>query len=311
MDELYETLRHRLHVEPDRKGECWIACPECGREDEKCSFSPKGWHCFVCGGGGSLKGLAELLNVRRDEPYRAPKRPPPPPEPPRSFRWQDHAAEALESFTAHPNKVQFWQTYRPLTTRTIDRWQLGVGRLPSCRCSHRRLVYPAFDNGEIVAFRGRSFECGNRCAKWLQSAGSQVVLWGAELLTRGQFVIVCESPVDAMLAMQMHPEVVAVASTGGAGTWKEAWTKRLQDADPQHVVVWFDNDLAGCPTWETFLQLEKEWKAKHPKARKLPRANGPWVANLLLKAKLPAALYKWPKGTPAKMDLSAAYMEAT
>jgi len=306
MNDLYNTLRHRLRVEPDRKGECWIACPECGREDEKCSFSPKGWHCFVCGAGGALKGLAEQLNIRRVETsYRKPQSKPPPRR--RPFGWQENSYHVLRQFIGNPNRVELWNNYRPFTTRTIERWKLGVGMLPNCRCQHRRLVYPAFLGDKIVAFRGRAFECG--CDKWLQSAGSQIVLWGDELLTEGQTVIVCESPIDAMLAMQETPGIVAVASTGGAGNWREEWTKRLRDARPYHVVVWFDNDLAGTPTPETLRELGREWMEKHPKAKKLPRQNGPWVANLLLKERIPTALYHWPGGTPPKMDLSAKFME--
>ena len=304
MNDLYQELAHRCGAEPDRKGECWIACPECGREDEKCSFSERGWHCFVCGGGGSLKELSDLLGIRRTEPYREVKRKP---KPERAFQWQADAARVLDGFTMHPHREAFWQKYRPFTPETIERWRLGVGVLPVCRCTHTRLVYPAYSGVKVVAFRGRASEC--ECTKWLQSAGSQIVLWGEELLTEGQVVIVCESPVDAMYAMQEHPEVVAIASTGGAGTWREEWTARLASAHPDHVVVWFDNDLAGAPTPETFRALGKEWKEKHPQARRLPRQNGPWVANLLLRARLPAELYRWPVGTPPKMDLSAAYME--
>ena len=308
--ELFETIAHALHVEEDTKGECWITCPECGREDEKCSFSEKGWHCFVCGGGGGLKNLAELLNVQKFEPYHPPRRKKEA-KPPRSFLWQERANHVLGEFVSYPDRLSLWQTYRPFTERTIQRWSLGVGILPSCRCKHQRLIYPAYDGEKIVAFRGRRIacECDEKKYKWLQAAGSTVALWGFELLFEHQTVIVCESPVDAMLAMQEHSGVVAVASTGGAGTWRDEWTGWLFRSHPYHVVVWYDNDLAGAPTPETFRQLAAEWRQKHPEAKKLPRANGPWVTNKLLKAGLPAALYHWPTGTPPKTDLSSVYME--
>lgn len=306
MNDLYRTLSQRCGAEPDRKGECWIPCPECGREDEKCSFSERGWHCFVCGAGGALQELAKLLDVQKFEPFRMPPKRKPTPRK-RTYLWQENTNALLLSLLSHPKRIEFWQAYRPFTTRTIDFWRLGVGTLPACRCKHRRLIYPAFKDRKIIAFRGRAVEC--ECAKWLQSAGSQVVLWGESLLTEGQVVIVCESPVDAMLAMQQTPDVVAIASTGGAGMWRPSWTERLKTAEPEHVVVWFDNDLAGTPTSEALRELGRRWMQEHPKARKLPRAHGPWLANLLLKAHLPTALYHWPQGTPHKMDLSMAYME--
>jgi len=158
-----------------------------------------------------------------------------------------------------------------------------------------------------VAFRGRAFECD--CEKWLCSAGSKVVLWGIENVGEGDTVIVAESPIDAALAMQETPEIVAVASTGGAGTWRGVWSLRLARLRPARVIVWYDNDLAGTPSPTIRKELAQEWRKKNPKAKRLPRANGPWVANSLLKVRVPAMLYQWPAEAPAKADLSTVLMK--
>lgn len=303
LNELFDRLAHALGVEPDRKGECWIACPFCGKEEDHFSFSERGFHCFVCGESGSLKVLQEKLGTRTDEPYRYVK---PKPKPARSYRWQENAGQLLAHFETHPRLVELWQRYRPFTAETIRRWHLGVGVLAACRCKHRRLIYPAFADGQIVAFRGRTVECA--CDKWLQSAGSQVVLWGFELLEPGAKVIVAESPVDAMLAMQEEPSIVAVASTAGAGTWRAEWTEIVRDSRPSQVVVWYDNDLAGSPSPSVRSVLAEAWHKAHPQIERLPRANGPWVANQLLKAGIPALLYRWPVSAPPKADLGSALM---
>lgn len=312
--ETFSLLCHKLQVEPDRKGECWIACPFCGKDSDNgrkpshFSFSQRGYKCFVCGASGGLLALKRHLNIGDFVPYRV-ERKQKPQEKHRPFPWQKDAKRILGEFEAHPYKIDLWQEYRFFSFETIRRWHMGAGVLPSCRCHHIRLIYPAFNaNGQIVAFRGRSIECD--CAKWLQSAGSRVTLWGGSLVQYGkdQVVIVCESPVDAMLAMQEEPGIVAVSSTGGAGTWRDSWTKHLKRQEPARVIVWYDNDLAGTPNQETREALAKEWREKHPEIKKLPRQNGPWLYNKLARAGLPVVLYQWPEGTPAKQDLSVELM---
>ena len=305
------ALDEQLGVEPKgEKEERWIDCPNCGTEAEKehCSYGPRGWHCFVCGEGGGLKDLSDRLGAQpASEPYRKAARREKKAKH-RPFFWQQHAEEVLTALTGHPKVEQHWALYRPFNIETIRAWNLGVGTLPSCRCKHRRLIYPSYDAaGRVIAFRGRAFECD--CTKWLQSAGSRVTLWGGLLIKENTTVIVCESPIDAMLAMQETPGIVAVASTGGAGTWRESWTKWIRDQRPKQVVVWYDNDLPGTPNEVLRYKLAQEWRDKHPQAKKLPVSNGPRVANALRKAGVNAVLYKWPDGAPEKADLSWALME--
>jgi len=306
------ALDDQLGVEPDEQGERWIDCPNCGTEAEKehCSYSPRGWYCFVCTAKGGLKDLSDRLGTQpASEPYRKPARRKEKAKHRPRF-WQQHAEEVLNALTGHPETVALWNGYRPFTLDTIRVWNLGVGTLPSCRCKHNRLIYPSYDaTGRVVAFRGRAFECD--CAKWLQSAGSRVTLWGGSLIPYEQqaIVIVCESPVDAMLAMQETPGIVAVASTGGAGTWRDSWTKWIASQKPARVIIWYDNDLPGTPNEHLMVELAKEWRRKHPKAKKLPVPNGPRVANALRREGVNAVLYKWTVSAPEKADLSWALME--
>jgi hypothetical protein len=304
--DFYSILCEKLGEPHNQKGEVWLDCPECGIDGkDHCSFGVKGWHCFVCGEGGSLAGLARNLSVTLQQPFRMERKE----RKKRARRWQEWQYEPerfLQGFE-RDNPVTHWQAYppegRPFTLQTVKRWRLGYGVLPSCACHHKRLVYPAIRmDGRIVAFRGRALGCD--CEKWIQSAGSRVILWNAEDVIKCRTVIVCESPVDGMLAKQYMPDVGVVASTGGAGTWRDAWTELFTKHAHDLVIVWFDNDLSGQAAGETKRLLAAEWMKKHPKAKNLPRANGPHVANKLAKAGVPVYLHEWMRRDLPKMDLS-------
>src|SRR5262249_32620302 len=109
-----------------------------------------------------------------------------------------------------------------------------------------------------------------------------------------------ENMIDCLLAMQRYPQVVAVASTAGAATWRDEWTELIKSVRPRRSIVWYDNDLAGTPNKETHRRLiaERLQQGKPP-----IEPNGPQVANSLLGAGIATLLYEWPRGTPAKADL--------
>lgn len=231
-----------------------------------------------------------------------------PKSPPKPRPWQGNAAAIVDRYSRHPRRVELWQNYRPFTLDALNRFYLGVGVLPSCRCKHERLVYPVWDSGRIVGLRGRAITCD--CAKWLQSAGSTARLWTSHTPTNEKTGIVCESPVDGMFAWQETPGIVTVASTCGAGTWKDEWTKYLKTVFVSVVrwVVWLDNDLPGQAMGATRQKLLIQWKKEHPNAKTTPKANGPRICNNLLREGLRAILYRWPATSPPKMDLSAQLM---
>lgn len=300
--ELFAGLAATLHAEPDRRGHIHIACPECGKEVKRgtthCSFNERGLHCFVCGYSTSLWKLAETLQATPQAPARIRQIPQ---EPQRPRAWQSNPQLVLERLLAHPERLQLWQAYKPLTIDSISRWQLGVGILPSSQCQHKRLIYPVYLDGQIVGFRGRAIACD--CPKWLTAGGSQTVLWGLEVVKPGSTVIVCENIVDAALSMQVEPSIVAVASTAGAGTWRPEWTTRLAQLRPELVLIWLDHDLAGNDSRWHHAEMVAEWHAKNPKAKHPPAANGPRIANELLAAGIRTSLYEWPKGTPFRADI--------
>jgi hypothetical protein len=64
-------------------------------------------------------------------------------------------------------------------------------------------------------------------------------------LEAGRTVVIAEAPFSAMLAMQAEAEIVSVAPSMGAGTWRPEWTRRIAESDPAWVLVWYDHDNAG------------------------------------------------------------------
>lgn len=301
MDEntaLYKSLCHKLNTQPDRRGWARCTCPECGEERQrKAAFNTGGFNCFVCGAKMPLHKLAESIGVNGKNADRLPPIKKRQPKPRYWFREPDLW---LQKTLEHPQRLELWQSYRPFTIDTISRWKLGVGVVPSTPCSHARLTYPYDDNGRVT-LRGRLLDCDcdERAMKWLTAGGGKAALWGVELLAPRAAVVLCESPVDAMLLMQNDPELVAIAPTAGASTWRKEWTQAIVDTSPSLVVVAYDNDLQGQAMGQTRATLAREWLEKRPR---LPVANGPKVANYLLRAGLTVRLYDW-KDAPPKADV--------
>jgi hypothetical protein len=121
-------------------------------------------------------------------------------------------------------------------------------------------------------------------------------------------VFVLEAPPDAMLMMQQAPNVIAVANTAGAHTWRDEWTQLLVDAKPELVIVGYDNDLAGMASGEVREALLAEWRENHPKAARPPQAGGWMLLNRLRNAGIPAEPWDW-SGRPPGADMGDILME--
>lgn len=306
--DLLDTLVQRLGAELRHDRRYHSDCPFCGKEAKRgqkhFSFVADGYKCWVCDAKGALAGLAAQLELRAPLTIRT--RPASAPVEPR--HWQVDS-RVLTRFTGAHDVLPAWQAYKPLTLETIARARLGVGVLPASRCQARRLILPVFDGERLVALHGRAFLPGDTDAKWLTAGGSRKdVLYGAQGLRPGATVIICENFVDSLFAQQTEPGIVAVA--GGGVSWQEAWTQQLAASRPRHVLVWLDNDLAGCPNPETYQLLRAQWQRERPGTTP-PEPKGPQIANALLSTGVRASVYRWPNGTPPKADLGSVLMERT
>lgn len=323
---LFDQLCDQLHVQPDRKGECWVDCPQCGKGGKHFSFNERAGHCFACDYSGSLRQIAELLGTA-DRPAPRAARPAPPPRP--DF-WQKEPARWLDRYCAALDRLARWQAYKPLTLDSIARYRLGVGKLPMWseerrvwyEWPHRRLIVPLWGNGQIVGFYGRACSADDHGPKWLGASGtdkSHLFLVGE--ISRNYALVVVENYIDAILASQANPGAT-YAAVGGA-TWRDEWTKQIAAARPARVLVWLDHDLAGNGSRYHHAELLAAWRAGIAERRAAnpalaqrpwpqpPEPRGPKIANALLDLGVRASVYEWPRGTPLKADIGYLLMEHT
>lgn len=313
----YERACDEFHVRPDSKGECWITCPRCGKGTEHghghCSFSEHGWHCFVCGAGGSLAGLlGEDWHVR---PVLKPKTE-------RVRKALENAHMLAYQYAMHPHALEAWTQYKAVDYQMLRERRLGVGVFPqfTSKCPHERLMVPLASDGNVVGFRGRQIGCD--CGKWLSPGGSRMVLYnGARILApgdrgragelllgdtvgkqcaRGDLLVICENPIDALLWERKTGK--PTVATLGVSIWKDEWTRALTENPPSLIVVQFDNDLPGNGGGKHYQRLADEWRAKHQ--HEPPEPAGVRLANRLTKAGLRVMLYDW-GDAPEKADIGS------
>lgn len=295
----------------DQKEEAHLACPACGHvsspKSPHCSFSPRGWKCFVCGSGGSLLDLAKRVGLE-DGRYIPPILVEQPVRKLDTPRWMatDVANRLLWGWEHHPDRFDFWQTYKPLTEAIIRRKRLGVGKLPQSQCQHDRLIVPIFDvDGQLVGIRGRALAC--RCPKWLVAKGTtpaRMPLYNADALTPGCVVWVVENPIDALMVNLSSP-FIGVASYS-TSYWEARWTATLLAVQPEFVIIAYDNDLVGNGGALRRNQMITAWQTSHP--GKVPPSRGVKLVNHLLAAGLPAALFDW-RDMVTKADIGSLLMQ--
>lgn len=296
----YAELCAGLQVAPDRKGEVWLKCPSCGKDNRHFSFGPRGAKCFHCGYQPSLYALFQALLGGR--PILAAPRPEVPPVKPRA--WQRQALALALDFAQTPGAAAAWKRYKPLDDTAIRVGMLGLGVWPGGlwdskhhQCAHRRLIVPLFSGSDVVGFRCRAFECG--CTKWLSPAGTRLVLYGAESIQPGRPLTILENPADRWL-VDSHWGEPAVA-TLGVTVWKDSYTAQLRRAAPSQVCVAYDNDASGNATDPAILA---EWAENHPNVAP------PLAGFKLVKALRAAGFDAWPfdwAGYPAGADIGSLF----
>lgn len=279
-ERLYNAIAAHTRGTPDRKGEIWLACPNCGRPQKSRHFSvhaERGAHCHACGYSPSLRQLAEALGVDTGREYQPPAQPerPAAPKP-----WLARANVIAESLAQSPNTLRAWADYKPLPADVISSRRLGYGLFPgglwsqkTGRCEHPRLIVPIYRAGVVTGFRCRAVKCA--CDKWLSPGGSKLWLYDIERAHAGATIWIVENPIDALM-LQLRG--YQAAATFGASIWNDAYTAAVVAAAPAQVIVAGDNDEAG-------------------------RGMNDRITKALRLAHLPAAAYPWPEGTPEHYDI--------
>lgn len=330
--DLYAEIYHHFNVQPDRRGWVHTTCPYCGAEPSRgnvyFSFNRNGYNCYKCGarsnaeaGAGGLKPLAQKLGLWDDLPNReAQHRRPPVAAPPAPVEraqpgWKKNPQRFIDGYLSHPQRFQLWQKYKPVSDETIVKYDLGVGQLPDQKAT--RLIVPLYWQGECVGLKGRSLHTVTDpgVPKWIAATGSNVTtLWGFDkVAARTDILLICENYVDAALVSQ--EDQLPVVATGGARDLTSEEVAALKKLAPRHIVVAYDNDLAGQAQGAFRAKLEQEWlqeqRSKGNNVTTPPQSRAfPLVAKLR-SAGMEASLFPWPDSAPAKADFFwALYQQA-
>lgn len=309
MTDLFDAIHAHLQGTKTRRGWYDADCPNCGKEAARgqthFGYSATGGKCFVCGYSAGLPRLAELLRLDTPGDYVAPVRIEQPVK--EIARWRLNPWKLLAGYREHPERLDRWAAYKPLTPDSIETHDLGFGRLPFQRADGEWymsrgewLTVPVHEDGALVGIRGRNITDSG--PKWISAAGSNYALYNVENVQPGQPCFVCENPADALWLEQAHSDWSAVA-THGATTWRREWAERLAAQRPGLVVVALDKDLPGNGGGNLRDELIAEWIATHPRNSKIPIANGPKIANDCIRAGLRTILFQWPDSAPAKSGL--------
>lgn len=315
-------------------------CPRCFTAPKKghvhFSISERGGFCFVCEFRALLPRLGRMLLGEAAElaPYS-----PPPPRPPKARpAWLRRGADLVARYVAHGGAARAWADYKPLPEGIRLGYRLGYGVLPSSRCKMARLIVPLLSSGAVVGLRGRGVRglpCANysggeclsmfaenfHCAKWLQAAGSSLVLYnGARLLPPGsrgkaaelqlgdtvgdrvaenEVLFIVENPVDSLL-VEAVSGAVAVA-TLSVTMWRDAWTLAVTAARCLRVYVAYDNDVPGNGN------TPAAWAAWRESGHRDIIPNGQRLVKRLRAAGVPALLWSW-EGYPVKADIGGALL---
>lgn len=137
---------------------------------------------------------------------------------------------------ATPSLLEWLQERRGITRATVERWQIGH--------DGQRYFIPIRDEvGRVVNVR--RYKPGaahaDKVISWRAGFGSARV-WPFDTIfnAAGTPIHLVEGEMDCLLALQNG--LRAMTTTGGAGTWRDAWTPLFRGKD---VVICYDVDDAG------------------------------------------------------------------
>lgn len=250
MTDLLKSLANTLHAEyrqtPASHQGYHCQCPYCGKPAKRGQkhffFSERGFKCWICSEHGGLKKLAEKIGIDTGD-YVAPDYH----QEPIKLESSVFPYSLIDRYERHPKRFQLWQAYKPLSEELIIQYRLGVGRLPKedgTFYSDERLIVPLIRDGKLVMLRGRSMPQSKHPAKWL-TRGTPARLINGDLISSNSVVVIMENWIDALLAMMLLPDVTPVATSGGASTWLDSWSKYIAKIKPKGIIMAMDNDKAG------------------------------------------------------------------
>lgn len=327
MQSYLDRLAEYYGVEPDSRQWIHVPCPQCnaapatGYGDTHFSFSSKGGHCFVCHYTCSLKELVDLTDAPEVEEgtHRVRKIT-------NTKGWLDFSANKkllyhlISDWNTRSGGYNMWSAYKKgIPPSVYDFYKMGIGELPdkASRCNHTRLIIPLIGGGDIFGLRARHISCD--CPKWLGISGNKKFLFnGGSLvnsteeerkgslgkslfkITNEDTLYIVENPIDSILLYEKFGK--KSVATLGITMWEDKWYDIIAEASPKKVIVLFDNDLMGAPNPETYKQQcivrsQKTGVFLEPTPLAFTRVKE------LKDRGVAASVYRWPDGSPHKMDV--------
>lgn len=220
-------------------------CPSCGSEGDLIadyklhhdggSFVWK----YVCNHCGSGRQLLEAIGSARGEDWRQLIEGPPPwlGEPRHTAPRRHGRTPALPSranvhgwaraLRSAKQPLQYMTRTRGITATVLKAAKVGW--------DGRRLTFPMFDKGELVAFKTRLPRVGAQMIAW-PGQGRSWPLY-PEPGDADEWILLVAGELDALRGRTAG--LPAVSVTLGAGTWRPHWTEALQG---RRIIVCFDNN---------------------------------------------------------------------
>lgn len=156
-----------------------------------------------------------------------------------------HIADTVvRDYESNDARYDTWMQYRGLTPETVDRFRLGVGKLPGDKYSQypTRMILPVFDNeGVCRVLRARSIVDDG--PKWLTYGSS--ILYAPKGIPFNAIMMIVENNATACLVAQCAPHLTLLSPTCGAQSWNKNWPIWIAAKKPKLVIVAGDNDTAG------------------------------------------------------------------
>ncbi len=255
----YEQLLGRELPEPSGSNpnvstNCF--CGQHAHDDagNSCSINVEngGWYCHTTGNKGYLPQAVMIVQGIdfaaakkylkeqgvKDEPMAAPREVKE--MPPIDARMRDAYVRALNN---EREKREYAQKRLGWNPDTMKRFNLGWSK------ETNRYTIPIEDaDGAIRNFRMYDPDSKgiNKMISWKQGYGSPARLFPMSAL-KAQTLVICEGEKDCILMNQvLHTfgpdDWAAITGTGGAGTWRDAWSECFEGKD---VVIIYDRDDAG------------------------------------------------------------------
>lgn len=181
-----------------------------------------------------------------------------------------------------------WEPYKDKRGKTRQGWPRFIDHGPAVMMPyHDSNGKPAGLRFRRIALPGWWKDRKDPPPKYVSMKSAPPLLYGAELLPMlapSGVVHVAEGETDTE-SLREHG-VLAAVGTPGATIWRSSWTQAVVDAQPRHVVIWFDGDTAGGKNGVKLRDTLSKARSLAVRRARWPGMNGKDVNDLHLEGRL-------------------------